>query len=151
MTEKITTFTIIEPSRRMCVFAELTLTLRQTIFIRTKTLFLFCHDYQVLIRRSVEWHIICHSTENISNRLFLRPDFLSWSFVFLQKIFLTRNTITDCVEIMFPCTVKFLSFGTDKAWANSADPDQKVPIGAVWSGLTLFAIPATWFGRMGVC
>ena len=26
------------------------------------------------------------------------------------------------------------------AWANCADPDQTVPIGAVWSGSALFAI-----------
>ena len=26
------------------------------------------------------------------------------------------------------------------AWANSADPDQTAPRGAVWSGSTLFAI-----------
>ena len=27
------------------------------------------------------------------------------------------------------------------AYANSADPDQTAPSGAVWSGSTLFAIP----------
>ena len=26
------------------------------------------------------------------------------------------------------------------AWANSVDPDQTAPLGAVWSGSTLFAI-----------
>ena len=30
---------------------------------------------------------------------------------------------------------------TDKWHANSADPDQTAPEGAVWSGSTLFAIP----------
>ena len=32
------------------------------------------------------------------------------------------------------------------AWANSADPDQTAPRGAVWSGSTLFAIPSASFG-----
>ena len=27
------------------------------------------------------------------------------------------------------------------AYANSADPDQTAPEGAIWSGLALFAIP----------
>ena len=27
-----------------------------------------------------------------------------------------------------------------KVWANSVDPDQTAPTGAVWSGSTLFAI-----------
>ena len=31
-------------------------------------------------------------------------------------------------------------------WANSADPDQTAPRGAVWSGSTLFAIPSVSFG-----
>ena len=30
-------------------------------------------------------------------------------------------------------------------FANSADPDQTAPIGAVWSGSTLFAIPSASF------
>ena len=29
----------------------------------------------------------------------------------------------------------------EMAYANSADPDQTAPKGAVWSGSTLFAIP----------
>ena len=33
-----------------------------------------------------------------------------------------------------------------QAWANSADPDQTAPRGAVWSGSTLFAIPSASFG-----
>ena len=32
------------------------------------------------------------------------------------------------------------------AWANSADPDQTAPRGAVWSGSSLFAIPSASFG-----
>ena len=31
------------------------------------------------------------------------------------------------------------------AWANSADPDQTAPRGAVWSGSTLVAIPSAYF------
>ena len=42
-------------------------------------------------------------------------------------------------------TVKF----SDRlVWANSADPDQTARRGAVWSGSTLLAIPATSFGCM---
>ena len=32
-------------------------------------------------------------------------------------------------------------FSERQIWANSADPDQTAPRGAVWSGPTLFAIP----------
>ena len=34
-----------------------------------------------------------------------------------------------------------------QVWANSADPDQTAPWGAVWSGFTLFAIPSASFGH----
>ena len=37
-------------------------------------------------------------------------------------------------------------FSDGQAWANSADPDQTAPRGAVWSGSTLFAIPSASFG-----
>ena len=37
-------------------------------------------------------------------------------------------------------------FSDRYAWANSADPDQTAPGGAVWSGSTLFAIPPASFG-----
>ena len=37
-------------------------------------------------------------------------------------------------------------FSDRYAWANSADPDQTAPRGAVWSGSTLFAIPSELFG-----
>ena len=33
-----------------------------------------------------------------------------------------------------------------QAWANSADPDQTAPRGAVWSGSTQFATPSASFG-----
>ena len=35
-----------------------------------------------------------------------------------------------------------------QVWANSADPDQTAPLGAVWSASTLFAIPSASFGRI---
>ena len=38
-------------------------------------------------------------------------------------------------------------FSDRQVWANSADPDQTAPRGAVWSGSTLFAIPSASFGR----
>ena len=37
-------------------------------------------------------------------------------------------------------------FSDRYAWTNSADPDQTVPRGAVWSGSTLFGIPTPSFG-----
>ena len=37
-------------------------------------------------------------------------------------------------------------FSDRYAWANSADPDQTAPRGAVWSGSTLFAILSASFG-----
>ena len=37
-------------------------------------------------------------------------------------------------------------FSDRYAWANSADPDQTAPRGAVGSGSTLFAIPSASFG-----
>ena len=37
-------------------------------------------------------------------------------------------------------------FSDRQVWANSADPDQIAPRGAVWSGSPLFAIPAASFG-----
>ena len=37
-------------------------------------------------------------------------------------------------------------FSDRYAWANSVDPDQTAPRGAVWSGSTLFAIPSPSFG-----
>ena len=33
-----------------------------------------------------------------------------------------------------------LNYSDKNVWANSVDPDQTAPIGAVWSGSTLFAI-----------
>ena len=38
------------------------------------------------------------------------------------------------------------TFSDRYAQANSADPDQTAPSGAVWSGSTLFAIPSALFG-----
>ena len=37
-------------------------------------------------------------------------------------------------------------FSDRQVWANSADPDQTAPRGAVLSGSTLFAIPSASFG-----
>ena len=41
-------------------------------------------------------------------------------------------------------------FSDRYAWANSADPDQTAPRGAVWSGSTLFAIPSASFGLISL-
>ena len=40
----------------------------------------------------------------------------------------------------------FPKFSDRQVWANSADPDQTAPKGAVWSGSKLFAIPSVSFG-----
>ena len=37
-------------------------------------------------------------------------------------------------------------FSDRQIWANSVDPYQTAPGGAVWSGSTLFAIPSAIFG-----
>ena len=39
-------------------------------------------------------------------------------------------------------------FSDRYAWANSADPNQTAPRGAVWSGSTLFVIPSASFGHI---
>ena len=38
-------------------------------------------------------------------------------------------------------------FSDREVWANSADPDQTAPRGAVWSGSSLFAIPFSHDGQ----
>ena len=45
-----------------------------------------------------------------------------------------------------PATRKFVSYRDDPKFSDIADPDQTAPRGAVWSGSTLFAIPAASFG-----
>ena len=37
--------------------------------------------------------------------------------------------------------ISYTKMSDKMAYANSADPDQTAPAGAVWSGSTLFAIP----------
>ena len=37
-----------------------------------------------------------------------------------------------------------------QVWANSVDPIQTAPIGAVWSGSTLFAIPSASFRHISL-
>ena len=58
-----------------------------------------------------------------------------------------------CQRIIMPnmCIVFYINRNVPKfldiqIWANSADPDQTAPRGAVWSGSTLFAIPSASFG-----
>ena len=41
-------------------------------------------------------------------------------------------------------------FSDRQVWADSVDPDQPAPRGAVWSGSTLFAIPSAPFGHITV-
>ena len=38
-------------------------------------------------------------------------------------------------------------FSDRQVWANSVDPDQTAPRGAVWSGSTMFAILSALFGH----
>ena len=46
------------------------------------------------------------------------------------------------VLIMVKCPkILYTKVSHKMAYANSADPDQTAPEGAVWSGSTLFAIP----------
>ena len=39
------------------------------------------------------------------------------------------------------CKISNTKVSDKMTYANSADPDQAVPSGAVWSGSTMFAIP----------
>ena len=48
---------------------------------------------------------------------------------------------TSSLKLYGKCTKTLYTVVADKmAYANSADPDQTAPAGAVWSGSTLFAI-----------
>ena len=57
------------------------------------------------------------------------------SFYFVQKKKYNRNVP---------------KFSDREVWANSVDPDQAAPRGAVWSGSTLFAILSALFGLVTV-
>ena len=71
----------------------------------------------------------------------------------IRKLKLPKMPIENLfvtVELGFQILQK--NYGNDPkfsdryAWANSVDPDQTSPRGAVWSGSTLFAIPSASFG-----
>ena len=67
-------------------------------------------------------------------------------FIFVAQInIIFMGPLYEAV-ILCDCMIKWLyrndpKFSDRYAWANSADPDQTAPRGAVWSGSTLFAIP----------
>ena len=66
------------------------------------------------------------------------------TYVFVETLFLFLNVMI--FSLFFHknvCAVNVLIFWTPKCltYANSADPDQTAPEGAVCSGSTLFAIP----------
>ena len=65
------------PSKRMFVFAELTLALRQQKELKRGFCFVMIIRPIFVVRRigkSVEIQIICHSVENVPEGLFLGPD-----------------------------------------------------------------------------
>ena len=85
--------------------------------------------------------------------------FLNKVFFFLSNYIVRNafNVLTGDGLTTSPCSVatnhqRFADyrivpkFSDRQFWANSADPDQTAPRGAVWSGSTLFAIPSTSFG-----
>ena len=61
----------------------------------------------------------------------------------IEKKYHKAKKIIKEYQQRYPNDPKFLD---RYAWANSADPDQIAPRGAVWSGSTLFAIPSASFG-----
>ena len=72
------------------------------------------------------------------------------SIVFLWKIATTFHILWPKWLLMVEAKLEMYhndpKFSDRYAWANSADPDQTAPRGAVWSGSTLFAIPSASFG-----
>ena len=58
---------------------------------------------------------------------------------------MSYNLIWEPGENKYPIDPKF---SDGQVVANSADPDQTAPRGAVWSGFTLFAILSASFGNM---
>ena len=63
---------------------------------------------------------------------------------FKRKFLFVRLKLPHAVG--FRLYRNFPKFSDRQVWANSADPDQTAPRGAVWSGSTLFAIPSASFG-----
>ena len=76
-----------------------------------------------------------------------------------MQLQIKRNQCSDLASFSsvtshyFPLPVRHLpayhnvpKFSDRQVWANSADPDQTAPRGAVWSGSTLVAIPSASFG-----
>ena len=71
-----------------------------------------------------------------------------------------KSRITNAIKIYGKCPKISNTKVSDKmTYANSADPDQTAPEGAVWSGSPLFAIPLsilrnscmkTWLGQNSV-
>ena len=71
-----------------------------------------------------------------------------WCF-FCSKIrfvFLQLNKPCNFLICFLMNYRNYPKFSDRQAWANSADPDQTAPRGAVWLGSTLFAIPSASFG-----
>ena len=75
----------------------------------------------------------------------------------LQQLYLAKQICDTGVDVCcvqywyFLCAEhvvyrNFPKFSDRQIWANSADPDQTAPTGAVLSGSTLFAIPSASFG-----
>ena len=67
-------------------------------------------------------------------------------FCHLLKVYVNIWLTTNRTIINYYCMVP--KFSDRQVWANSIDPDQTAPRGAVWSGSTLFAILCTSFGQI---
>ena len=69
----------------------------------------------------------------------------TWTHNLLQRLTSLNDSFEESFHLIYHNDPKFLD---RQVWANSADPDQTAPIGGVWSGSTLFAIPAALlFGK----
>ena len=65
------------------------------------------------------------------------------NFRIITGVFLVSKYL---VILRYVCYRNFPKFSDSQVWANSVNPDQTAPRGAVWSGSTLFAIPSASFG-----
>ena len=102
---------------------------------------------------------------------YFRQECIITSFIMSVAFLADTPCIKDTPRIKLPIFNKYLyntimyhnvpKFSDRQVWANSADPDQtaprgavcadpdqNAPRGAVWSGSTLFTIPSASFGRI---
>ena len=62
-----------------------------------------------------------------------------------SPVLLNAAPLLICLENLVIQYCNVPKFSDRQVWANSADPDQTAPRGAVWSESTLFGIPSPIF------